>query len=86
MKKICLVCSKEYEVYDKNLLGRSKAKGKKGRNKVRGINTLNCSPKCSWIYAGLNREERNLLKEKHKELIIREKKKCMKPIKIRRQS
>ena len=63
--KNCLVCSNEFEVYDKNRRGR-KGTGVSRKYK-RGINTVNCSKKCPFIYAGMSRSKQNQLKKIHKE-------------------
>ena len=63
MIKNCLICNKPYETYNKNILGKSK--GKAGRKAKRGINTICCSKKCSWIYSTLQQKERKEIKELH---------------------
>jgi hypothetical protein len=63
MKKICIVCNKEFEVYDLNKVG--KTTGKTGRKAKRGRNTINCSKRCSWIYTGLINKEKKEMKEIH---------------------
>ncbi len=67
--KNCITCNKEYETYDKNLLGKrsGKASGRGLKKYKRGINTITCSKKCSRVYNNFTREERKELKEIHKE-------------------
>ncbi len=58
MIKRCLVCNKEYGVYNQKRKGRGK-----WRKYKRGINTLNCSKRCSQIYMRLPRWKRKELNE-----------------------
>ena len=61
MIKKCIICNKEYEVYDSKV-GNIKGGTRKMKLK-RGRNTITCSKKCSWIYNNLTMEERNEMKE-----------------------
>ena len=60
----CIICNKEYEVYDSNKAGKIKGGTRKVKLK-RGRNTICCSPKCSWIYSGFQPKERKEIKELH---------------------
>jgi len=64
MIKKCIICNKEYEIYDSNKAGN--IKGRTKNKKKRGRNTITCSKKCSWIHCTPNQKKRKEMKELHK--------------------
>ena len=64
MIKECLICNKEFEIYNSNKAGNIKG-GIRNKKAKRGRNTICCSKKCSWIYSTLPLKERKEIKELH---------------------